>query len=151
MQMSGVNGPAQFAGVQSTALYSPPFSLSTTVTGLAERGIPFEVYLISPDLRQFLSVAGHLGGAGAPRESLGIRTPFGGAKDSRWVAVQVPRLWCLRANWTGSGQPVSALGNRIYPAPIPNLPYTIHVDRRRRRHGGSVVAGSNIGVVARGS
>jgi hypothetical protein len=34
------------------------------VTALAEAAIPFEVYLVSPDTRQWFSVAGHLGGAG---------------------------------------------------------------------------------------
>jgi hypothetical protein len=29
------------------------------------------------------------------------------------------------ANWTGSAQPISALGNKIYPAPVPGVPYTI--------------------------
>jgi hypothetical protein len=29
------------------------------------------------------------------------------------------------ANWTGSAQPISALGNKIYPTPIPSAPYTI--------------------------
>jgi hypothetical protein len=29
------------------------------------------------------------------------------------------------ANWTGSAQPISALGNKIYPEPLPGVPYTI--------------------------
>jgi hypothetical protein len=124
MQMSGVNGPGQFAGIQSVGAYMAPFTLTATVSGLAAEGIPFNVYLVSPDLRQWLSVAGHLGGAGGgPRGGVGLSTPFGG--------VRVPfgggpspeyGIW---ANWTGSAQPVSALGNKIYPAPIPGVPYTI--------------------------
>ncbi|MGA3181361.1 MAG: DUF6600 domain-containing protein [Verrucomicrobiota bacterium] len=123
MQMSGVNGPGQLTGIQSVGAYSPPFTFTATVSGMAERGIPFEVYLVSPDLRQWLSVAGHLGGAGGPREGIGIRTPFGGARIPLGGGASPDYgVW---ANWTGSAQPISALGNKIYPAPIPRLPYTI--------------------------
>jgi len=47
MQMSGVNGPNQFAGIQSVGSFSPPFTLTATVSGLEERGIPFEVLCLS--------------------------------------------------------------------------------------------------------
>ncbi|MGD0412461.1 MAG: DUF6600 domain-containing protein [Verrucomicrobiota bacterium] len=123
MQMSGVSGPGQFAGIQSIGSYAPPFTFTATVSGMEERGIPFEVYLVSPDLRQWLSVAGHLGGAGGPREGVGIRTPFGGARIPLGGGPSPEHgVW---ANWTGSAQPISALGNKIYPAPIARLPYTI--------------------------
>ncbi len=127
MQMSGVNGPGQFTGVQSVAAFAPPFSFTATVSGLAPEGIPFDVYLVSADLRQWISVAGHLGGAGGgPRGGIGIASPFGG--------VRVPfghgpspeyGIW---VNWTGSGQPIAALGNRIYPMPAPSVPYTVTVN-----------------------
>jgi hypothetical protein len=123
MQMSGVNGPGQFTGIQSSGLYMAPFSMTTTVSGLAPEGIPFDIYLVSPDLRQWLSVAGHLGGMGGPREGLGVRTPFGGVRVPLGGGPSPEHgVW---ANWTGSGQPISALGNKIYPAPIPGVPYTI--------------------------
>jgi len=123
MQMSGVSGPGQFAGIQSVGSYSPPFTMTATASGLAERGIPFEVYLVSPDLRQWLSVAGHLGGAGGPRESIGFRSPFGGFRMPLGGGPSPEHgVW---ANWTGSAQPISALGNKIYTAPIPSVPYTI--------------------------
>ena len=125
MQMAGVSGPGQFAGIQSAASYSPPFTLTATVSGMEERGIPFEVYLVSPDLRQWLSVAGHLGGAGGPREGLGIRTPFGGARIP--LGGGPSPEYGVWANWTGSAQPISALGSKIYPAPISRLPYTINM------------------------
>ena len=125
MQMSGVNGPGQFAGIQSLGAFVAPFTLTATVSGLAPEGIPFDVYLVSPDLRQWLSVAGHLGGAGsAPAGRFGLSTPFGGVRVPIGGAAMSPEygIW---ANWTGSGQPISALGNKIYPAPIPGVPYTI--------------------------
>jgi hypothetical protein len=122
MQMSGVNGPGQFAGIQSVGAYSPPFTLTASVSGMAERGIPFQVYLVTPDLRQYLTVAGHLGGAGGPREQLGIRTPFGGARIPLGGGASPDYgVW---ANWTGA-QPISALGSKIFPAPISRMPYTI--------------------------
>ncbi|HEY3861316.1 MAG TPA: DUF6600 domain-containing protein [Verrucomicrobiae bacterium] len=125
MQMSGVNGPGQFAGIQSAGAYMAPFTFTTTVTGLAPEGIPFEIYLVTPDLRQWLSVAGHLGGESTRREGVRIYSPFGG--------VRVPTghgpspeygVW---VNWTGSAQPLSALGTKIYPTPFPNVPYTVSV------------------------
>ena len=123
MQMSGISGSSQFAAIQSVGVYAAPFSLTATVSGMAERGIPFEVYLVSADLRRWLSVAGHLGGAGGPREGIGIRTPFGGARIPLGGGPSPDYgIW---ANWTGSAQPISALGNKIYPAPIPGLAYTI--------------------------
>jgi hypothetical protein len=119
MQMSGISGSSQFAAIQSVGVYAAPFSLTATVSGMAERGIPFEVYLVSADLRRWLSVAGHLGGAGGPREGIGIRTPFGGARIPLGGGPSPDYgIW---ANWTGSAQPISALGNKIYPAPIPGL------------------------------
>jgi hypothetical protein len=122
MQMSGVNGPGQFTGVQSAGVFMAPFTLTTTVSGLAPEGIPFQVYLVSPDLRQFLTVAGHLGGMGRPHEIIGVRTPFGGFRVPSGGPSPEYGIW---ANWTGSGQPISALGNKIYPEPIPSAPYTI--------------------------
>jgi len=123
MQMSGVNGPGQITGIQSVDAYMAPFTLTATVSGLAAEGIPFDVYLVSADLRQWLSVAGHLGGAGGPRGGVGVRTPFGGFRVPMGGGPSPEfGIW---ANWSGSGQLISTLGNKIYPAPIPGVPYTI--------------------------
>jgi hypothetical protein len=59
MQMSGVNGGFQFTGIQSLSTIAPPFTLTTTVTGLEGNGNEFDVYLVSSDLSQFLEVAGN--------------------------------------------------------------------------------------------
>jgi hypothetical protein len=123
MQMSGVNGPAQFTGIQSVGAYAAPFTLSATVSGLAPEGIPFDVYLVSPDLRQWISVAGHLGGAGGPRAGIGIISPFGGVRVP--LGGGASPEYGIWVNWTGSGQPISALGNKIFPMPAPSVPYTI--------------------------
>jgi hypothetical protein len=100
-----------------------PFTLTTKVNGMAAEGVPWDIYLVSPDLRQWFSVAGHLGGMGDRHEVVGVRTPFGGF---RVPAGREPSpdygVW---ANWTGSTQPISALGSKIYPAPVPGVPYTV--------------------------
>ncbi|HEY3913820.1 MAG TPA: hypothetical protein VGN61_04965, partial [Verrucomicrobiae bacterium] len=64
MQIAGTGGPLQFAGLQSLAPYASPFSFTARVTGLAQVAIPFEVYLVSTDMHQWVSLTGHLGGSG---------------------------------------------------------------------------------------
>ena len=129
MQMSGIGGKKQFMGIQSTAAYAAPFSFSTTVIGMTQDAIPFEIYLVSGDMSQFLSISGHLGGRGGPRGvvHLGFYGPFGGANFG--VPTGGPSgdygIW---ANHTGSGQPLSALGNKIFGAPIAGVQYTIQIN-----------------------
>ncbi len=125
MQMSGVNGPGQFVGIQSVGAFAPPFTLTATVSGMAAAGVPFDIYLVSPDMRQWVSVAGHLGGIGGPRAGLGISSPFGGVRIP--LGGGASPEYGVWANWTGSGQPISALGNKIFPAPAPGIPYTIGI------------------------
>lgn len=129
MQMSGVNGPGQFTGIQSSMAYAAPFTLTARVTGLAEAAIPFEVYLVTPDLRQWLSVAGHLGGEGhrdgdiqvggaLPFFRGSVNIPFGGGPSPDhgvWV------------NYTGSGFPLSTLGNKIREHFSAGVQYTIQI------------------------
>jgi hypothetical protein len=122
MQLSGVNGPHQFTGVSSVASYVAPFDLTATVSGLMPHATPFVVYLVSADLRQWLSVAGHLGGAGEP--GLHVNVPFirgnvGGEPPSRDHGVWV--------NYTTKGFPISALGHKIFEFPQPGVPYTIQM------------------------
>jgi hypothetical protein len=129
MQMAGVNAPGQFTGVQSVGAYSAPFTLTARVTGLAEAAIPFEVYLVSPDLRQWLSVAGHLGGAGHREGDVRV---VGGVPFFRG-AVNVPLgggpspdhgVW---VNFTGSAVPISTLGYKICEHAAAGVPYTIQM------------------------
>ena len=61
MELKGI-GHSDFMGIQSAMAYQAPFSFSTTVSGLSQNGIPFQIYLVSADMQQWLSVAGHLGG-----------------------------------------------------------------------------------------
>lgn len=123
MQMSGIRGRGQFMGIQSTASFAPPFTFNATVTGMAQSATPFEIYLVSPDLRQWVSIAGHLGGF-VPRERI---VGLGGL-----VRVRVPRpadapdygIWI---NNTGSGLPISSLGYKFSDDPMAGVPYTVQI------------------------
>jgi len=127
MEMSGIGGGKKFMGIQSTMAYAAPFSFSATVTGMAQDAIPFEIYLVSGDMRQWLSVSGHLGGRPhPPHGSLtfwgplgGVRVPVGGGGPAADYGVWV--------NHTGNGLPISALGNKIFDHPFAGVPYTIQV------------------------
>jgi hypothetical protein len=129
MQMSGPGGFAQMTGIQSIGSYAAPFSMSVTVSGMSEVAIPFEVYLVTADLRQWLSLSGHLGGPGARggdiRVSGGIPGLFGhvniplGERRSPEHGVWI--------NYTGSALPPSALGFKIFEEPLPGVPYTIQM------------------------
>ena len=129
LQMSGIGGKKQFMGIQSTAAYPAPFSFSTTVIGMTQDAIPFEIFLVSGDMSQWLSISGHLGGRGGPRGviHLGFYGPFGGARFG--VPTGGPSAdYGIWVNHTGSGQPPSSLGNKIFGAPIAGVPYTIQVN-----------------------
>ncbi len=131
MQMSGPGGIGQMTGIQSIGSYAAPFSMSVTVSGNSEVAIPFEVYLVTADLRQWLSLSGHLGGPGARpggdiRVSGGIpglfghvNIPLGGERRSPEHGVWI--------NYTGSALPPSVLGFKIFEEPLPGVPYTIQM------------------------
>jgi hypothetical protein len=128
MQMSGISGPAQFMGVQSINTFFAPFTFTAVESGLAARAIPFEVYLVSPDLRQWISVAGHLGGheeAADIRFGGGVRGVFRGGIEIP-VGGESPDhgVWL---NYTTSGLPISMLGQRIFDRPMLGVPYTVQI------------------------
>lgn len=129
MQMSGIGGRGQFMGIQSTALFTAPFSFSATVTGLSQDAVPFEIYLVSHDLQQWLSVAGHLGGRGRPHGEvhIGLFGPFGGARFGVPTGGGNSPDYGVWVNHTGSGRPISALGDKLYPFPLAGVPYTIQI------------------------
>jgi len=86
-------------------------------------GIPFEVYLVSADLRRWLSVAGILAGRGGPLRasasghlSAAARIPCGGGPSP---------IRHLGHIWTAAPSPFRFGQQRFYPAPIPGLAYTI--------------------------
>lgn len=125
MQMSGVGAPGEFMGVQSTMSFVPPFTFSTTVSGMIQSGIPFEIYLVSSDLQQYLTIAGHLGGRAEERTRVHIGFgPFGFATGGRPVNTPDYGFWI---NHTGSGLPVSSLGYRFADNPVAGIPYTIQI------------------------
>lgn len=128
MQMSGIRASPDFMGIQSAQSFTAPFTFSATVVGQEQYAIPFEIYLVSPDLQQYLSIAGHLGGRGGPRGALEIgggfhhlfgdvRVPLGGRSEDYGIWI----------NHTGSGFPLHSLGYRAFPEPLAGVPYTIQV------------------------
>ena len=131
LQMSGIHRAGQFTGIASAASFAAPFNFNVTVTGLSQDAVPFEVFLVSADLQQWVSIAGHLGGRGErPHGALDIgggfhhlfgdvRVPLGGESRSPAYGVWV--------NHTGSGQPIGGLGYKIFENPIAGLPYTVQV------------------------
>jgi hypothetical protein len=125
LEMSGIHGKGQFMGIQSIAAYAAPFSFSATVSGMAQNGIPFEIYLVSGDLQQWVSIAGHLGGRGKPRGAVNIIGPFGGVHIPTGGGMTPEYgVW---VNHTGSGWPISALGDKLFHFPVAGVPYTIQV------------------------
>jgi hypothetical protein len=129
LQMSGISGHKQFMGIQSTAPYAAPFTFSATVTGMSQDAIPFEIYLVSGDMQQWVNVAGHLGGRGRPRSEVhvGLFGPLGGARFNVPTGGGQSPDYGVWLNHTGSGFPISSLGNQLYPYPIAGVPYTIQV------------------------
>jgi len=128
MQMSGLTFPDQMMGIQSLGGFMAPFTFSATAVGMMDHGVPFEVTLVSADMRQWVTIAGHLGGPGVGGEvrvagGLGrvfrgrLEVPLGGSSPYYGV-------WL---NYTGSGQPISSLGYKLYEAPMAGVPYTVQV------------------------
>lgn len=144
MQMSGIRGFGQFMGIQSTAGFAPPFTFNATVTGMAQSATPFEIYLVSADLRQWVSIAGHLGGLVRRERIVGL----GGL-----VQVRLPRppdapeygIWI---NSTGSGLPISALGYKFSDDPLAGVPYTVQVSAAADGNASVSLLDSRGGVLA---
>lgn len=124
MEMSGVGGPAQWMGIQSTASFAPPFTFSATVSGLAQRATPFEIYLVSSDLQQWVTIAGHLGGRGQPRGEVVVGGVFGHVVHGDAGDAPDYGVW---VNHTGSGLPISALGYKLLANPTAGVPYTFQI------------------------
>ncbi|HEY1788404.1 MAG TPA: DUF6600 domain-containing protein [Verrucomicrobiae bacterium] len=150
LQMSGIRGHRQFMGIQSAAPYTAPFTFSATVTGMSQEAIPFEVYLVSGDLQQWLSVAGHLGGRGRPRSEVhvGLFGPLGGARFNVPTGGGQSPDYGVWVNHTGSGFPIASLGNKLYPFPIAGVPYTIQVSIGADGQASVTLLDSNHGVLA---
>lgn len=150
MQMSGIGHHKEFMGIQSTAPYTAPFTFSATVTGMSQDAIPFEIYLVSNDMQQWLSVAGHLGGRGRPRGEVhvGLFGPFGGARFGVPTGGGQSPDYGVWVNHTGSGFPISDLGNKLYPYPIAGVPYTIQVSVGRDGLASVTLLDSNHGTLA---
>ena len=106
MQMSGINGTNEFAGLQSLATFAPPFTLNTTVEGMAAYGYPFQVFLVNSNLTQWFFIGGNVGS-------------YNGVYYGIW------------ANYTASGGPVGYRGEELYYQPDPDVWYCFGFPWRR--------------------
>ena len=123
MRMSGIRAAGQFMGLQSRAGFRAPFIFSATVSGLRQSAIPFEIYLVSTDLQQWVSVAGNLGGKSSPRsgnhayrENSLLTVGGSAANYGVWV------------NHTGNSLPISARGYKIFDQPMAGTTYTVRIE-----------------------
>jgi hypothetical protein len=103
MEMSGVNGFFETAGVQSLTTFTAPFTVQATVEGTQATGNPFEIFLVSQDLSQFVTVSGNLSASN------------GGYYGIWATAPNISQLW--------------QLGEQLQPATLaaPNTEYTINI------------------------
>lgn len=102
MNFSGVKGVNELAGVQSLATFSPPFTLTTTVTSGQAHGNAYEIFLVSDGLGVWMNVAGNL-------------NPGNGSYFGVWV------------NYDYSGLPFLSLGNKLYSDPSVNSLSTVQI------------------------
>jgi hypothetical protein len=109
MEMSGVNGFLETAGVLSQTSFTAPFTVQVTVKGTEAAGNPFEIFLVSNDLTpsqdpsQFLTVSGNLSASN------------GGYYGIWATAPNISQLW--------------QLGDQLQPSTLaaPNVEYTINI------------------------
>ena len=130
MRMSGIRKSSHWTGIQSAASFTAPFNFSATVSGLAQSATPFEVYLVSGDLQQWVSVAGHLGGRGGPHSEVVVGGGFGHFLGVGGVPVGGGRSpdYGVWINHTGTGLPISSLGYKLLENPLAGVPYTIQIN-----------------------
>lgn len=100
--VSGVNHSNELAGVQSLGTFQPPFTVTTTVTADEAHGNAYELFLVSPDLTQWINVAGNL-------------NPGNGSFFGVWV------------NYDNSGITFVNLGETLYSDPSTNSQYTLQI------------------------
>lgn len=129
MRMSGIRHPGEWMGIQSTVSFAVPFTFSAAVAGLAQNATPFEIYLVSGDLQQWVSVAGHLGGRGGPHTEVIVGGGFGHVMGGVGVPVGGGRSpdYGIWINHTGSGLPISALGYNLLEHPVAGVAYTVQI------------------------
>ncbi len=125
MAMSGVNGTLEFTGIQSVQAFSPPFTFETTVEAIEADGNPFNVYLVSGDLSQWISIAGNVNSGNGPYYGIDV-------------------------NWTNSGQLFSSLGSTVYATPGTGIFYniTVSIDSSGNASMSISAAGTTLGSIS---
>ncbi len=119
MEMTGVDGYFQTAGIQSLMTFTPPFTVQANVMGTEATGNPFELFLASSDLSQFLTVSGNLNSAN------------GGYYGIWTTAPNISQLW--------------QLGEQLQPATLAalNVEYTINISVNMQGGATVIVQNSN--------
>jgi len=79
MVLSGVTGNYEFTGIQSRARFSTPLTLETAVYATRANGNPFEIYLVTEDLSQYLMISGNLNGNNGGCYGIWLRSTARGA------------------------------------------------------------------------
>jgi hypothetical protein len=96
LNMSGPTEDFQTTGMQSLRTFSPPFSVTTQVTATQGTANPFEIFLASSDLTQFLTVTANV-------------SP---AYDGMWAtAPNISQLWQLGEQFQ---PPITPAFNTLY-------------------------------------
>jgi hypothetical protein len=125
MQMSGINGTNEFAGLQSLATFAPPFTLNTTVEGVAAYGYPFQVFLVNSNLTQWFFIGGNVGS-------------YNGVYYGIW------------ANYTASGGPVGYRGEELYYQPDPDVWYSFRISLETNGNASVVLTTNGVVLAAQG-
>ena len=60
LRIAGVSGINRFTGLQSNQCFNAPLTVSARVEGEISHGNPFELYLVTGDLRQWINLDGNL-------------------------------------------------------------------------------------------
>jgi hypothetical protein len=126
MQMSGVSGTNELTAIQSRSAFAPPFTLNTTVEGVAAYGYPFEVLLVNSNLHQWFVIGGNVGS--------GNGVYYG--------------MW---ANYTTSGAPILYRGERLYYQPSIGVWYSLQISIDTNGNASVVLSANGAVLAAQGS
>ncbi|MGC8633298.1 MAG: RDD family protein [Candidatus Limnocylindrales bacterium] len=96
MVLAGASGPFRFTGLQSRAVFAPPFELLASVAATVSSGNPFGLFLINTQTNEYIDIAGNLNPANQPYYGIRLAAPQIPAGLGQYlgdtVLVPAPRL-----------------------------------------------------------
>ena len=124
MVLAGASGPFRFTGLQSRAVFAPPFELLASVAANVSSGNPFGLFLIDARANEYIDIAGNLNPANRPYYGIRLAAPQIPAGLGQYlgdtVLVAAPRLgvvYTLRlvldAQGTASAAVLDPAGDRL--------------------------------------